>query len=98
MSQDSAPSNPDHESSEAVIERNFGPQPMDALMTEHGLANHQIVAASTEPMTHKAVQRARKGRKLTQHMQRRMVTALNRLLAEKGLEALPLESVFNYKA
>jgi hypothetical protein len=64
--------------------RNFGKQPIEALMAEHGLGNHDVVAASEEPMTHKAVQRARYGRKLTPHMKRRMVTALNRAVTLQG--------------
>jgi hypothetical protein len=95
MSTDSAPSNPQDE-----IERNFGPQPMDEVMTAHALSNHDIVAASKEPMTHKAVQRARKGRKLTLHMQKRMVTALNAVLKNKDSDhaELPFTALFNYKA
>lgn len=65
-------------------ERNLGPQPLDTQMTTHGLDNHQIVAASAEPLTHKAVQRARKGRRMTPHMKVRIATALNRALTAKG--------------
>jgi hypothetical protein len=61
-----------------------GPQPLDSLMTAHGLDNHQIVAASPEPLTHKAVQRARKGRRLTPHMKLRIAAALNRALTAAG--------------
>ena len=68
------------------IERNMGVQPLDGIMTEHELGNHALVAASTEPMTHKAVQRARKGRRLTKHMKQRMADALNLLLKQKGVE------------
>jgi hypothetical protein len=35
-------------------------------------------------MTHKAVQRARKGRRLTKHMQQRMVTALTQAVTLQG--------------
>lgn len=88
------------ESKENGVERNLGVQPMDALMTLHAVNNHEVVAASKEPMTHKAVVRARKGRKLTPHMQRRMVTALTSVLKQRGvLETdLALTDVFNYKA
>lgn len=80
-------------------ERNFGAQPLDALMKEHGVDNHALVAASTEPMTHKAVQRARRGRKLTRHMQRRMVAAFNKVLQQQGMEeAFSLRQLFNYEA
>ncbi len=71
---------------EDEIERNMGVQPLDGIMTEHELGNHALVAASTEPMTHKAVQRARKGRRLTKHMKQRMADALNLLLKQKGVE------------
>lgn len=87
------------ESKENGNERNLGTQPMDALMNEHAVNNHDVVAASKEPMTHKAVVRARKGRKLTPHMQRRMVTALNGVLKQRGGEIeLTLTDLFNYKA
>lgn len=66
------------------LERNLGPQPLEALMVEHSLGNHEIVAACDEPLTHKAVQRARKGRRLTKHMQRRIAAALNKAVALQG--------------
>ena len=53
-------------------------------MVEHSLGNHEIVAACDEPLTHKAVQRARKGRRLTKHMQRRIAAALNKAVALQG--------------
>jgi hypothetical protein len=66
------------------IERNMGVQPLDGIMAEHALGNHDLVAVSQEPMTHKAVQRARKGRRLTKHMQQRMVTALTQAVTLQG--------------
>jgi hypothetical protein len=71
---------------EEEIERNMGVQPLDGIMIEHELGNHALVAASTEPMTHKAVQRARKGRRLTKHMKQRIADALNLLMKQKGVE------------
>lgn len=85
--------------SENPIERNFGPQPLDALLTEHELDNHAIVLASTAPITHKAVQRARKGRRLTTRMQMRIATALNKALTVKGTppeRELTRKDLFNY--
>lgn len=55
-------------------------------MSEHALGNHDLVAASEEPLTHKTVQRARKGRQLTPHMQRRVAAALNKAVALQGKE------------
>lgn len=79
-------------------ERNLGVQPLDALMIANEVDNHALVAASKEPMTHKAVQRARKGRKLTKHMQRRMVEAFNAVLKQKGVEeTYSLGKLFNYE-
>lgn len=66
------------------IERNLGVQPLDGIMAEHGLDNHDLVSASKEPMTHKAVQRARKGRRLTKHMKLRMAEALNKAVVLQG--------------
>jgi len=88
------------ESKENGNERNMGVQPLDALMSEHAMSNHELLAASPEPMTHKAVQRARKGRRLTRHMQRRMIEAFNRALHVRGGEGPPpfyLEQLFNYR-
>jgi hypothetical protein len=66
------------------VERNLGVQPLDTLLTELGLDNHDLVAASPLPLTHKAVQRARKGRRLTVHMQRRIAEALGRAAISAG--------------
>ncbi len=65
-------------------ERNLGTQPLDSILIEHALGNHEIVAASSEPITHKAVQRARKGRRLTDHMQRRITAAVNKAVTLQG--------------
>ncbi|MBL9134030.1 MAG: hypothetical protein JNG86_22650 [Verrucomicrobiaceae bacterium] len=81
------------------IERNMGVQPLDGIMAEHALGNHDLVAASTEPMTHKAVQRARKGRRLTKHMKQRMADALNRAVNLQGKtveQAWGVSDLFTY--
>ncbi|NLT76571.1 MAG: hypothetical protein GXX98_08625, partial [Planctomycetes bacterium] len=51
------------------IERNLGPQPIERIMAEHHLKPHDLVAASTEQITHKMVARACKGRRLTPNVQ-----------------------------
>jgi hypothetical protein len=68
----------------APTERNLGLQPLDAILAAHHLGNHDVVAACDEPLTHKAVQRARKGRRLTAHMQRRITSAVNKAAASHG--------------
>ena len=58
-------------------ERDLGEQPLTRLMRERGLASHDLVAASSEQLTHKAVQRACRGRRLTAHMMEKVRRALN---------------------
>jgi hypothetical protein len=59
------------------VERNLGEQPIAALLVHHGLKPHDLVAASTEQITHKMVSRACKGRRLTPNVQRKILNALN---------------------
>jgi hypothetical protein len=78
-------------------ERNFGPQPLDRIMTEHGLSNHDLVNASRHPLTHKAVQRGRKGRRLTNHMQLRIAEALFHALPSPPERPFKLADLFTYR-
>lgn len=59
------------------IERDLGEQPMARLMREHQLKAHDLVAASTEQITHKMVARACKGRRLTPNTKSKVLRALN---------------------
>lgn len=79
----------------------FGPQPLDALLTEMGIENHELVAASTEQLTHKQVQKGRKGRRLTPKVQRKIAAALNavcrnRSAAEGEARVFAAADLFNY--
>jgi hypothetical protein len=58
-------------------ERNLGLQPVAGIMEEHGLKAHDLVAVSTEQITHKMVSRACKGRRLTPNVQCKIRNALN---------------------
>lgn len=60
-----------------MTERDLGLQPVDVLMEAWGLSNHDLVDASPEQLTHKQVQRARKGRVLSLAMMQKMTRALN---------------------
>ena len=73
----------------AAEERNFGPQRIDAIMAAWGLTNHDMVlAADWEQLTHKQVQRARTGRKLTLAMMQKVARVLNTAaLARVGAKA-----------
>jgi hypothetical protein len=65
------------ENSEEVV-RTLGEQPIARLMAERGLKAKDLVAASTEQITHKMVSRACKGRRLTRHVQFKIVNAYNK--------------------
>lgn len=56
----------------------LGLQPLDALMEELNLTNHDLVAASDQGLTHKQVAKGRKGRRLTRNIQEKILTALKR--------------------
>ncbi len=60
-----------------MSEREHGPQPLDGLMEKWGLSNHELVETSTEQLTHKQVQRARTGRRLTLRMMQKVNRAFN---------------------
>ena len=73
-------------------ERNLGEQPLAGLLAAHGLKAHDLVAASTEQITHKMVARACKGRWLTPNTRAKILRALN---AASGQAYAPGE-LFNY--
>ena len=58
-------------------ERDLGIQPLDRMMDEWGMGNHDMVEVSTEQLTHKQVQKARKGRRLTLKMMQKVTRAFN---------------------
>lgn len=60
-----------------MMERDHGPQPLDEMMFARRLDNHDLVNASLEQLTHKQVQRARKGRQLTLKMMQKITRAYN---------------------
>ena len=77
------------------IEMNVGVQPLDAIMTEKDIKNHDLVAAVPPgTITHKQVQKARKGRRLTTHMQEKILEALNAFADPDFYE---FKDVFNYR-
>ena len=77
---------------EQDFERDLGEQPLARLLTELGLKSHDLVAASTEQITHKMVQRGCKGRRLTKNVQGKLLRALN--TATVGTYAIP--DLFTY--
>jgi len=74
---------------------NVGVQPLDAIMTEKGIKSHDLVAAMPPGfINHKQVQKARKGRRLTVHMQEKILEALNAFAAPESFE---FGDIFNYR-
>ncbi len=80
--------------SEGIPEKglNMGSQPIAAIMAELGLKPHDLVAASTEQLTHKMVTKACNGRRLNVGVQLKVAKALGKV-AEKEFKRSEL---FNY--
>ena len=72
--------------------REFGEQPIVAIMKEAGLKAHDLVAASAVPMTHKMVARACKGRKLTPNTK----TIVQKALQAATGKMFTFADLFNY--
>ena len=71
----------------------FGVQPLEGIMTRLGLTNADLVNVSLEQLTHKMVQKGRKGRRLTIKIKMKILKALN--LASPGEKFTP-KNLFNY--
>ena len=74
------------------MEREYGVQPLDALMQEANLTNHDLVAASTEQLTHKVVAKARRGRWITMNARHKVTNAYNQATSSN----LQIRDLFNY--
>lgn len=74
------------------IERNLGEQPIAKLIREHKLKTHDVVANSTEQLSHKMIARAVKGRRLTVNVQTKILRALNKVTNKN----YSLSDLFNY--
>ena len=77
---------------DAGIDRDLGEQPIAKIMALHGLKSHDLVACSTEQITHKMVSRAIKGRRLTPAVKCKVLDALNAAAKKK----YSLKDLFNY--
>ena len=71
-----------------------GVQPLDAILTELGISNHTLVANAPVGLTHKKVQNARRGRRLTRRMQRRIQETLSKAAPDHTYR---LEDLFTYR-
>ena len=71
--------------------------PLDRLLTEGNFSNHDLVAASPAQLSHKNVQKARKGeRPVTDAVARTITAAVNALLQPQ--DVLRVRQIFpNYR-
>jgi hypothetical protein len=74
------------------IESDLGSQPIARILAELNLKPHDLVAASTQQLTHKMVSRACKGRRLTLKTQTKVLNALNLATGKNYF----LQDLFNY--
>lgn len=72
--------------------RDFSQQPIAQIIAEHNLKPNDIVAASTEQITHKMISRAVKGRMLTPNIKSKILNALNKAAGKN----YSLNDLFNY--
>ncbi|MCY2931220.1 MAG: hypothetical protein NTV86_17380 [Planctomycetota bacterium] len=77
---------------DSEIERNRGEQPIARIIAERGLKAKDLVAASTEQITHKMVARACKGRWLTDNVRNKIRRALNKAAGKD----YAMSELFNY--
>ncbi|MCQ2396402.1 MAG: hypothetical protein MJ106_01740 [Lentisphaeria bacterium] len=72
--------------------REFGPQPLGDILAAKGLQNHDLVAASTEQLTHKMVSKAVRGRFVSSRIRQKILRALNIATGE----VYTLQQLFTY--
>jgi hypothetical protein len=74
------------------MERDLGEQPIAKIMAERGLKPNDLVSNSKEQLTHKMVARAARGRRLTPHVQAKILNAIN----NAAKEHYSLKDLFDY--
>lgn len=76
------------------MKNEFEVQPLDSVLKNCSLKNDDLVEASREQLTHKQVQKARGGRRVTSNIKGKIVRALNSTVEmEKYVE----KDLFNYE-
>ncbi len=76
---------------EVITEK--GTQPLDELMERLKVTNQDLVKTSSDQLTYKVVGKARKGKKLNEKMQLKVLHALQAVRPEM---TFTLEDLFNY--
>jgi len=72
---------------------NLGIQPLDSLMIKNEWTNNFIVKNSLSQLTHKQIQKGRKGRRLTTKIQDRILESINICLFPDKVE---ISDLFTY--
>jgi hypothetical protein len=75
------------------MKEELGIQPLDGIMVRLGFSNSDLVKISTEQLSHKMVQKGRKGRRLTPNIQHKILNALRALKPENNFA---IKDIFNY--
>jgi hypothetical protein len=71
----------------------YGVQALDEVLRKRSLKNDDLVEVSDEQLTHKQVQKARKGRGITVNIKAKIVRALNAL--DENIQCTQ-KDLFNY--
>ena len=71
----------------------YGPQLLDEVLGKLDLKNDDLVKHSKLQLTHKQVQKARKGRRVTTNIKNKIVMALNDCVGEGQFN---VSKLFNY--
>ena len=74
------------------LPRDLGTQPIADVMDERCITVRDVVAASTEQITFKMVQRARKGRRLSAHV----MAKIQRAVSAAAGQPFSMQDLFNY--
>jgi len=69
-------------------------QPLDNILEELNINNHDLVAASTEHLNHKMVKKGRKGKAISRRIHFKILNALNSITPE-GVE-YKIKDLFTY--
>lgn len=71
-----------------------GVQPIDQCLTQWGISNTDVIRAlPQQQLTFKMLQKARKGRRLTPHIQHKILVSLQALRPQ---QKLTIKDLFNY--
>ena len=75
------------------MKSDFDVQPLDQILKEKSFSNDDLVKISTQQLTHKQVQKARLGKRITPNIKGKVLWALNALVEDKKYSQ---NDLFNY--